>query len=498
MPGLRRARFPEPVEACNGWVGRLVVAGLSLAIFLIDTLSPLDMAIAVLYGVVVLIASRWFRSTGLIIVGAGCIGLTLSSFLAIHALDYNLGSVMRCAVSIAAVAVTTLLCLRNEDTTASLRDQAALLDLSHDAIFVRDHTDALVYWNLGAERLYGWSREDALGRKADALLRTVFPSLPSEIQRTLDATGQWEGEVIHVTRDGRMVTCLSRWSLQRDARGRSLGVMESNHDISQRKKAEDELHRAQADLAHVTRVSTVGELTASIAHEVNQPLAAVVTNGEACLRWLSRPVPDLQEAEKSVTRMIANARRASDVVARLRALVRRDAPVRLPVDVADLVTDSIALLERELASHRVQLVLHLTPEAPELHGDRVQLQQVLINLALNAVQAMEAVDADMRVLTISTALVSEGPDGTGGASLAVSVEDTGPGAPPEALPSLFSPFVSTRKDGLGIGLSISRSIVEAHGGRIFAAPAPGGGLRVTFLLPARGSAPPSPTKETLS
>ena len=495
MPGSRRVLFPKPAQPGSRWIGQTLVVGLCLAIFLIDTLSPLDMAIAVLYGVVVLISSSWFRSTGLSIIGGGCVVLAVVSFLAIHAEDYNLASVMRCVVSIAAIAVTTLLCLRNEDATRSLRDQAALLDLSNDANFVRDPADVVDYWNLGAERLYGWTREEALGRPADALLRTVLPAPQGEILRQLDATGQWEGEVIHTTRDGRKVTCLSRWSLQRDDRGRTLGIMETNHDITERKRAENELHRAQADLAHVTRLSTLGELTASIAHEVNQPLAAIVTNGEACLRWLRRPVPDMNEAEKTVTRMIANARRASEVIARLRALVRREEPDRVPVDVADLVEDSVTLLERELASHHVQLALWMAPGLPAVRGDRIQLQQVLINLALNAIQAMEGVAPEARTLTIHADL---SPDTGRGPVVAVMVEDTGPGATAETLPSLFTPFVSTKKDGLGIGLSISRSIVEAHGGEILAAPAGAGGLRFTFTLPVAGENPPHRVKETTS
>ncbi|WP_158304101.1 sensor histidine kinase [Azorhizobium caulinodans] len=498
MSGPRSALLSEPPRACSGWQGQALVSVLCLAIFLVDTLSPLDMAIAVLYVVVVLVSSRWFRSRGLIVIGAGCIALAVTSFLVMHADDFNLAAVMRCVVSIAAIAVTTLLCLRNEAATASLRYQAALLDLSYDAIFVRDPLGRVVYWNVGAERLYGWSRSEATGQVADALLRSVLPAPRHEIMGALEATGQWEGEVIHATRDGRKVTCLSRWSLQRDDRGRSLGIMETNHDITGRKTAENELHEAQAHLAHVTRVSTVGELTASIAHEVNQPLAAVVTNGEACLRWLRRPVPDIGEAEKTVTRMIANARRASDVIARLRALVRRGEPDHLPVHLADLVEESVTLLERELASHDVRLVLELAPDLPEIRGDRVQLLQVLINLALNAVQAMDTVPEGQRALTIRTAPMTDGPQGQAERFVAVSVEDTGPGAPSETLASLFTPFVSTKKDGIGIGLSISRSIVEAHGGRILAEPAPQGGLRLTFTLPLAGDLPPAPLKEPLS
>lgn len=496
MPRPSSVLRPEPAPEQTGWLGPALVGVLCLAIFLVDTLSPLDMAIAVLYVVVVLLSSSWFRSTGLLLIGAGCMGLAVASFLVMHAQDYNLASVMRCLVSIAAIAVTTLLCLRNEAATASLRAQAALLDLSHDAIFVRAPSDAIIYWNQGAERLYGWSREEAMGQAATTLLRTTLPAPRDDIRRTLEDTAHWEGEVVHTTRDGRKVTCLSRWSLQRDDRGRSLGTLETNHDITERKKAEDDLHQAQADLAHMTRVSTLGELTASIAHEVNQPLAAVVTNGEACLRWLRRPAPDIGEAENTVTRMIANARRASEVVARLRALVRRGEPDHLPIPAGELVEESVLLLERELANHRVKLVLELDPDLPPIRGDRIQLQQVLINLGLNAIQAMDGVAEEARALTIRAALQEGGADAA--AAIALAVEDTGPGAPLETLPSLFTPFVSTKKDGIGIGLSISRSIVEAHGGRIAATPAPGGGLSFTFTLPVAGDRPPPRAEDSVS
>ena len=492
MYGLGGALSGVPAESpAARRVGAALVAVLCLAIFLVDTLSPLDMAIAVLYVVVVLLAAGVFKRAGLLIVAGCCVGLTALSFTIMHGDSYNLPATMRGFVSIAAIAVTTLLVLRNQEVTGSLRDQAALLDLSHDAIFVRDTADTITYWNRGAALLYGWSRAEATGQKAGALLKTAFPCDREEIATTLEATGQWEGEVVHTTRDGRKVISMSRWSLQRDARGRPIGTMETNHDITERKQAEDQLHQAQADLAHVTRVTTMGELTASIAHEVNQPLAAVVTNGEACLRWLRRPVPDIAEAEGTVTRMIANARRASEVVARLRALARRGEPDYLPLQAAELVEDCVMLLERELSNHRVQLDLALAPRLPAVRGDRVQLQQVLINLALNAIQAMDGVPEHRRRLRIGTGSAAEGV-------VALFVEDTGPGVAADQLPALFTPFFSTKKDGIGIGLSISRSIVEAHGGRIDAAPGAAGGLRFTFTLPLAGDVREPAAKEALS
>lgn len=475
--------------------GSVLVALLCLAIFLVDTLSPLDMAIAVLYVVVVTLSATLFGRTGLVTVAGVCVLLTILSFGIIHATDYNISSAMRCFVSVAAIAVTTFLTLRNQQATGALKEQAALLDLSHDAIFVRNLSDTVVYWNRGAERLYGWTRAEALGQPAGALLKTDYPAPRAEIMGAVLETGHWEGEIVQTTRDGGKLVCASRWSLQRDARGRPSGIMETSSDITERQKAEQELHQVRSDLAHVTRVSTMGELTASIAHEVNQPLAAVVTNGEACLRWLRRAEPDLGEAESSVTRMIANARRASDVVERLRAFARRGTPVRQALDSAELVEDCVLLLERELWNHRVRLELALAPGLPLIEGDRIQLQQVLINLVLNAIQAMEEVPESRRVLHIGTALATPPWPTDGEAELTICVRDTGPGIAPDMFSTLFSPFVSTKEDGMGLGLSISRSIAQAHGGRINAALNNEGGMCFSLTLPISGATSPSSPRD---
>lgn len=485
----------SPYGPSRGRTGWVVVALVCLAIFLVDTLSPLDMAIAVLYVAVVSLSASLFGRTGLLLVAGACVTLTMLSFVIIHAADYNISSAMRCFVSVSAIAVTTLLSLRNQQATRALREQAALLDLSHDAIFVRNLADTIVYWNRGAAQLYGWTRAEALGQQAGALLKTAFQAPRAHLMGTLLETGQWEGEIVQTTRDGRKLVCTSRWSLQRDARGRPMGTMETNHDITERQKAEQELHQVRRDLAHVTRVSTMGELTASIAHEVNQPLAAVVTNGEACLRWLRRPVADLGEAEASVTRMIANARRASEVVERLRAFARRGEPVRHALDNAELVEDCVLLLERELSNHRVRLELALTPDLPRIEGDRIQLQQVLINLVLNAIQAMDEIPEGQRLLQIRNALVTPPWSTDGAAELTISVRDTGPGIAPDMFASLFSPFVSTKADGMGLGLSISRSIAQAHGGRIEATPHTEGGMCFTLTLPLPRTAPSSNTRD---
>lgn len=461
-----------------GWMA--AVAALCGLVFAVDTVLPFDMAIAVLYLVVVVFASSVFERRGLLMVGGICLGLTGLSFLISHIHDYDLSSVMRAVVSLAAIAVTTLLCLRNQAATRALRDQARLLDLSHDAIFVRGPTDIVTYWNRGAERLYGWSRAEAIGRPAGALIRS---QLPAGAEAEFRETGLWEGELTHIAKDGRKITTFSRLSQHRDAPGEPSGTLETDHDITERRLTEEKLHEARAELAHVTRLSTMGELTASITHEVSQPLAAVVTNGEAGLRWLRREQPDLAEAVVSLERMIANARRAGDVVARLRALARREEPEHVPLDAAALVEDCLLLLDRELSTHRIRLDIDLPRTALTVSGDRVQLQQVLINPMINAVQAMDGLPQERRILRIALARRAGASDSATPPLLALLVEDGGPGVGPDALASLFTAFYSTKKDGIGIGLSISRSIVEAHGGHITATAAPSGGLRFTVTLP---------------
>ncbi len=301
----------------------------AVAIFLVDTFTPLDIAIAVLYVVVVLTAANLFERRGLLLVSGACLVLTVAAFVISHGLTAD-AAFLRCLVSLLAIVITTILALANQSTTMRLREQAALLDLTHDAVMVRDMDGKIAYWNRGAEQLYGWSGTEALGRSSHDLLHTIFPGSRTAIEAELLETGRWEGDIIHSTRDGRQVVVASRWALQRDERGQPAAVLETNTDVTERNSAQEELHQARVQLAHVSRVTTLGELVASIAHEVNQPLAAIVTNCEVCLRWLDRDPPDLKETRDGVSRTIQAARRASEVIARLRALSRRGTSERSP------------------------------------------------------------------------------------------------------------------------------------------------------------------------
>ena len=705
----------------------LVAVAFATAIFAIDTFTPLGLAVAVLYVVVVLMAGRFLDRRGILAVALVCIALTAVSFLLQHGLTYG-PSLARCLVSILAIIITTFLALKSQSATLTLREQASLLDITHDAIIGRDLHDVITYWNRGAELLYGWPREEAIGKVPHELIHTVFPMPLAEIKAALLAADRWEGELVHTKRDGTKLVVASRWSLQRDQRGRPVAVLETNNDITQRKQAEakaqqqekelqltidtipafvfrilpdgwtdflnkrwldytglshseaegfgwrvvyhpedvahisemrrkgmasgepwesegrirssegqyrwflnraaplrdghgniikwygtntdiedrkraedalrrseaylteaqrlsqtgsfgwnvesgeirwseeafrifeydansvptidmviartypddrgfvgrliervtrnrdnwevehrllmpegsvkhvhvvahplgnalgqleyvgalmdvtaekrsqEALHQAQAELAHVTRMTTLGELTASIAHEVNQPLAAIITNGEASLRWLSNESPNLEEARGAVERMIRDGNRAGEVIQRLRALTQKTDPQNAPLDINDVINDVVGLVQREVLSHRVRLTLELGAVLNPILGDRVQLQQVIINLIVNSIEAMAAVTERRRELTLTAREHDRD-------YVLVAVQDSGIGIDPEQLDRVFNPFFTTKSDGMGMGLSICRSIIEAHGGELWASSNDGPGVTFQFTVP---------------
>lgn len=248
-------------------------------------------------------------------------------------------------------------------------------------------------------------------------------------------------------------------------------------DVTASKLAEEALCRARNQLAHVTRVTSLGELAASIAHEVNQPLAAITSSGEACRNWLSRPQPDLVEARLALERIIACAHRASEITRRVRALSRKSDPLRQNESLNDIVGETLSLVRHELVHHQINPKIELSAFGGQVSADRVQLQQVIINLIINACQAMDAVDAAQRALSIRTWVKDN--------EAVLEVADQGPGIPAEVLPQLFTPFFTTKENGLGMGLCICRSIIDFHDGRIWATSTTGQGSSFLFALPIR-------------
>jgi PAS domain S-box-containing protein len=257
-----------------------------------------------------------------------------------------------------------------------------------------------------------------------------------------------------------------------------LGIVEN---ITERRKAEEALSLAQAELAHVSRVMTMGELTASIAHEVNQPLAAIMTNGHACLNWLKRTPPDLEKVRGAVEHIILAGKRGSEVIGRIRALVKKTNGHKTWLDINEVAEEVAALLHVEARKHGVLLRTELAPALPPIEGDRVQLQQVILNLLMNGIEASEGVRDRPRDLIIRSQPYV--PD-----SVLVAVQDAGVGLDEDQVSRLFDAFFTTKPGGMGMGLSISRSIVEAHRGRLWASRNAGPGATFQFVLPARAQA----------
>jgi PAS domain S-box-containing protein len=254
----------------------------------------------------------------------------------------------------------------------------------------------------------------------------------------------------------------------------------SSTDITQRKLAEEALRQAQVDLAHVSRVTTMGELTASLAHEVSQPIAAAVTDANTCLRWLTRDQPDLEEAREAASRMAKDATRAADIISRIRLLFKKVSPQRELVDVNEVVREMIVLLRGEATRYAISVRAELASDLPQVMGDRVQLQQVLMNLLLNGMDAMKDVDTTRELIINSQPAKNE--------QVMVSVSDTGVGLPPQQAEQIFNAFFTTKPYGTGMGLRISRSIIESHGGRLWAANNSPRGASFCFTLPTKAEA----------
>jgi PAS domain S-box-containing protein len=476
----------------------------------------------------------------------------------------------------------------------ALQERAGLLDLTHDTVFVRDMADVVTFWNRAAEEFYGWTAKEAVGKVSHHLTQTIFPAPIERIQADLLRDGRWEGELLHTKADGSQAVVASRWSLQRDQHGQPVAILETNNDITKRKRAEylaghvfetapdaiyivgrdyryrrvnpvfarrwrlpaeeivgmhmadlagkepfeetykpnldrcfageevsfggwfptpggrrylaatysplrpeselvlaalavtrdltdrvresEALQEAQAELAHVTRVMTLGELTASIAHEVNQPLAAIVADANASLHWLAASPPDLGSVREALDAIVKDGHRASEVIQRIRQLATKTSPQKARLDMNDVIRDVVPLIGTEMRSHEVSLRIDLAPAVPPVLADRVQLQQVLINLVMNGIEAMVAIDGRSRELVIRS---QPGDDD----HVVVAVQDAGVGIDAKKTDQLFSAFYTTKPDGMGMGLSISRSIIGAHVGRLWATPNPDHGATFHFALP---------------
>ena len=248
------------------------------------------------------------------------------------------------------------------------------------------------------------------------------------------------------------------------------------NQMEEQRRTEEALQVTRSELARVVRITTIGELAASIAHEVNQPLAAVVANADACVAWLTRDDPNLAEARAAAERTTQGATRASEVISRIRSLLNKTAPERIRIQINEIIEEVVALADRQASRNEVSVVTELTPDLPLVVGDRIQLQQVILNLMLNGIEAMSGVNDRSRRLVVRSRMQDA-------EQIRVSIEDCGIGVTEKNISRLFEPFFTTRSQGIGMGLPISRSIVEAHGGRLWAESTVNQGSVFQFTLP---------------
>ncbi len=349
--------------------------------------------------------------------------------------------------------------------------------LSHTGSFGWKLSTGEIVWSQETFRIFGY--DHALTVTLDMVIQRAHPEDRALVQRTLDRASRdgnhFDYEYRLLMPDGliRHVHVVARAIRDQADQLEFIGAV---MDVTEARKVEEQMHQARAELAHVARVTTLGELTAAIAHEVNQPLAALATNGNASLRWLGREPPDLEEARIAIKRMIDDSLRAGEVLSRLRAMMKKSPPRTDLLNINDAILAVIALVGTEVQRNRISLRTELSNDLPLILGDRIQLQQVILNLIMNAIEAMSGIEQTQR-----TVLVVSRKDGSRG--VLVEVQDSGAGLGDVAPDRLFDAFYTTKHDGMGIGLAVSRTIIESHGGTLRASPNIPKGAVFQFRLP---------------
>ncbi|MBV8092908.1 MAG: PAS domain S-box protein [Acetobacteraceae bacterium] len=379
---------------------------------------------------------------------------------------------------------------RVEDRTSALiasnqalRDRDELLaTLDLGSLMARGLDGTIRFWSQGCTRLYGWTAAEAVGRSAPHLLHTIYPVPLPEIETALERNGEWTGDLHQRARDARELIVTAHKILRRDTGGHPAVVLEFLVDVTAQRRAEAALQASQrrlqelqAELLHVSRLSVMGQMAAALAHELNQPLTAATNYFQACQRLLEHPnLATIARVRQALDLASEQLLRSGRIINRLRAFVTRSAVEKRPENVAELIEEAGALASPALQDIGVSIESQVSPDARWVLVDRVPVQQVLLNLIRNGAEAMEGTETGK--LTIAAERTGE--------MVRFSVVDTGSGLPPEVAAQLFQPFVTTKENGMGIGLSICRTIIEAHGGRIWAEPNAAGGTVFRFTLPA--------------
>jgi PAS domain S-box-containing protein len=365
------------------------------------------------------------------------------------------------------------------------RKLALLVENSTDFIGIATLDGQVLFLNRAGQDMVGLDGDEQAraSRMRDYIAEKDWENLQQRILPTVIREGRWDGEArLRHFKTGAMIPTLQHIFLITDpSTGQRIALATIIRDITARKRAEEELRKAQTQLAHAMRVTMMGELAASIAHEINGPLGSIVNNGNACLRLIGAGAEAQDEAREALADIVADAERASAIIARIRALVQRSQTERIPLQLTDVLGEALALARRELIEQRIIVCNEMPEDMSKVWGDRVQLQEVFHNLIINAVDAMSAVEDDRRLL-----IMRGRPDTLENSpAVLISVEDRGAGFRPEDSERLFEAFFTTKRHGMGMGLRISRSIVEAHGGRLWATSDKGHGATFHCVLPVQ-------------
>lgn len=361
---------------------------------------------------------------------------------------------------------------------------AAIVETSSDFIGIASLTGKAFFLNPAGRRLIGLRDDEPIPEDIrEYVALEDRDRLYGEILPAVERAGFWDGEIsLRNASTGVCIPVLQHVFYTREPQsGKPLTLATVCRDITRRRRAEEAASKAHQEIAHATRLLSMGELTASIAHEVNQPLAAIVSNGNACIRWFERPEPNLPQARASLDSIVRDANRASEIVQRIRTFAVRETMPRLQLDVNEVIREVLDLTSDELRRAGVTLKTQLAELLPPVMADRVELQQVVLNLVINSIEAMRPQTGRPRCLSITTAAPAPG-------NIQMTVTDSGGGVRAAYLLRLFDPFFTTKSHGMGLGLAISRRIIESHGGTLTATQQTGCGLTIEVTLPPMAEA----------
>lgn len=492
---------------------------LAVTVFYLDTFTDIHSALATLYVITLLLSAETLTEKGTLLLTAVCVGLSMLSYVAAHGTDADLAAILRLAVAVAAILITCALIIRNHRARHDLIKSNAALQSSEEryrtifeqsrvALWERDYSEVrallMKLKTQGVVDLRAYARDNpdfisnciasvptvAANAAALELLGNVSAQNGGSMRRYIaqdDATflglmaaifenqSYFEGKGTIITSDGTTKLVLLTVGFPADVANFNR-VIVGMFDITERELAQKALFEAQAELALASRAATVGALSASLAHELNQPLGAIIVNAQTLQRWLDRDPPDLAAVSRSAERIVRDSQRASDIIQSTRSMLSERAPVIEPVSLADLVSETQTLMESELSRNRIIFETSETSGITSVRAVRIELQQVLINLITNAIQAMAATPEDLRRISVSI-------NPADGRSVRVGVCDSGPGLSAGILEKLFKPFCTTKETGLGMGLAICRSMLEARGGSLTARNHIEGGALFEMIVP---------------